>query len=85
MNWSRWIRQTHRWLSIVFTVAVIINGVTAVQGRSTTGWVYSMVRRERHVSGSATYRELATGTKEAGRGSTSAWNSSAGIVQSCPE
>ena len=24
MNWSRWIRQIHRWLSIVFTVAVIV-------------------------------------------------------------
>jgi hypothetical protein len=33
LNWSKWIRQTHRWLSIVFTVAVIINGVTVVQGR----------------------------------------------------
>ena len=25
MNWNVWIRQTHRWLSIAFTVAVIIN------------------------------------------------------------
>lgn len=33
LNWSRWIRQTHRWLSIVFTVAVIINGVTLVKGK----------------------------------------------------
>lgn len=31
MNWSSWIRQTHRWLSITFTVAVILN--IAVQGR----------------------------------------------------
>jgi heme A synthase len=31
LNWSKWIRQTHRWLSIVFTLAVIINGVTVVQ------------------------------------------------------
>jgi heme A synthase len=31
LNWSKWIRQSHRWLSIVFTVAVIINGVTVVQ------------------------------------------------------
>jgi hypothetical protein len=31
LNWSKWIRQTHRWLSIVFTVAVIINGITVVQ------------------------------------------------------
>ncbi|MGY3534394.1 MULTISPECIES: hypothetical protein [Bradyrhizobium] len=25
MNWNNWIRQFHRWLSIAFTVAVIIN------------------------------------------------------------
>ena len=23
MNWNHWIRQTHRWLSIVFTLTVI--------------------------------------------------------------
>ena len=23
MNWNKWVRQIHRWLSIVFTVAVI--------------------------------------------------------------
>ncbi len=33
MNWSKWIRQTHRWVSIIFTLAVIINGVTVVQGK----------------------------------------------------
>ena len=33
LNWSKWIRQTHRWVSIVFTVAVIINGVTVAQGK----------------------------------------------------
>ncbi len=33
MNWNKWVRQTHRWLSIVFTVAVIINGVTVVRGK----------------------------------------------------
>ena len=30
MNWSKWVRQTHRWLSIVFTAAVIINGIAVV-------------------------------------------------------
>lgn len=25
MNWSRWIRKTHRWLSIIFTIGVIAN------------------------------------------------------------
>lgn len=35
MNWNRWIRQTHRWLSVVFTLAVIINGIAVVQGKYT--------------------------------------------------
>ncbi|HEX8699851.1 MAG TPA: hypothetical protein VF815_13495 [Myxococcaceae bacterium] len=25
MNWNQWIRQLHRWLSLAFTVAVIVN------------------------------------------------------------
>ena len=25
MNWNKWVRQTHRWLSIVFTVLVVVN------------------------------------------------------------
>jgi len=25
MNWNKRIRQTHRWLSMAFTVAVIVN------------------------------------------------------------
>ena len=33
MNWNKWVRQTHRWLSIAFTVAVIVNGVAVVQGK----------------------------------------------------
>jgi heme A synthase len=33
LNWNKWVRQTHRWLSIAFTVAVIINGVAVVQGK----------------------------------------------------
>lgn len=24
MNWSKWVRQIHRWLSVVFTVTVIV-------------------------------------------------------------
>ena len=24
MNWNSWVRQIHRWLSIAFTVAVIV-------------------------------------------------------------
>ena len=35
MNWNKWIRQTHRWLSIAFTVVVIVNGVAVARGRYT--------------------------------------------------
>ncbi|HEY0505529.1 MAG TPA: hypothetical protein VGD42_18745 [Lysobacter sp.] len=38
MNWNKWIRQTHRWLSIAFTVAVIINFIALGMGRLST-WV----------------------------------------------
>jgi hypothetical protein len=31
LNWNKWLRQTHRWLSIAFTVAVIVNIVALVQ------------------------------------------------------
>ena len=30
MNWNKWIRQGHRWLSIAFTLAVIVNIVAVV-------------------------------------------------------
>ncbi len=33
MNWNTWIRQTHRWLSIAFTVAVILNFVVMGRGQ----------------------------------------------------
>jgi hypothetical protein len=38
LNWNKWVRQTHRWLSIAFTVGVIVNGVAVVGGKY-TGWV----------------------------------------------
>jgi hypothetical protein len=31
MNWNTWVRQTHRWLSIAFTVAVIVTFVALGQ------------------------------------------------------
>ena len=31
MNWNKWFRQTHRWVSILFTVDVIINGVMVAE------------------------------------------------------
>jgi hypothetical protein len=32
MNWNRWIRQTHRWLSIIFTLTVVANFVALAVG-----------------------------------------------------
>lgn len=32
MNWSKWIRQIHRWLSIAFTATVIANIVALTTG-----------------------------------------------------
>jgi heme A synthase len=33
VNWSTWVRQTHRWLSTAFTVVVIVNGIAVVEGK----------------------------------------------------
>jgi hypothetical protein len=35
MNWNKRVRQTHRWLSIAFTVAVIVNGIAVAQKKYT--------------------------------------------------
>jgi hypothetical protein len=32
MNWNHWIRQTHRWVSIAFTLTVIGNVIALAQG-----------------------------------------------------
>jgi hypothetical protein len=32
MKWNKWIRQSHRWISIVFTLAVIANFVALSTG-----------------------------------------------------
>jgi hypothetical protein len=32
MNWSRWVRQIHRWLAIAFTLTVIANFIALAQG-----------------------------------------------------
>ena len=31
MNWNHWVRQTHRWLAIVFTLSVIVTFVALRQ------------------------------------------------------
>ncbi|HEX7028185.1 MAG TPA: hypothetical protein VF268_13165 [Gammaproteobacteria bacterium] len=39
MSWNYWIRLIHRWLSILFTVAVIANFVALAQGGTPPPWV----------------------------------------------
>jgi cellulose synthase/poly-beta-1,6-N-acetylglucosamine synthase-like glycosyltransferase len=41
MNWNKWVRQGHRWLSIVFTVTVVANFVTMALGEPPAFVVYS--------------------------------------------
>ena len=41
MKWSGWIRQTHRWLSIVFTLTVIANFAAMALGKPPAWLVYS--------------------------------------------
>ena len=38
MNWSKWVRQIHRWLSIAFTVTVIVTFVALGQEKPVV-WV----------------------------------------------
>lgn len=39
MNWNRGIRQTHRWLSIIFTLTVIANFATMAAVGEPPMWV----------------------------------------------
>ncbi len=40
MNWSLWIRQSHRWIAIIFTVTVIANFVVrALEPGEPTMWL----------------------------------------------
>ena len=41
MNWNHWIRQTHRWLAIAFTVTVVANFVAMAQGQPPAWVTYS--------------------------------------------
>ncbi|MBV9572355.1 MAG: hypothetical protein JO056_14035 [Alphaproteobacteria bacterium] len=41
MNWSKWIRQIHRWLSIIFTVTVVANFAAMAIGKPPMWLVYS--------------------------------------------
>ena len=41
MNWNHLIRQTHRWLSIAFTVTVVANFIVLAQGQQIAWITYS--------------------------------------------
>jgi hypothetical protein len=41
VGWSKWVRQIHRWLSIVFTFTVIANFATMAFGKPPAWIVYS--------------------------------------------
>jgi len=38
LNWNKWVRQIHRWLSIAFTVTVIVTAVALGTGKP-PAWV----------------------------------------------
>jgi len=41
MNWNHWIRQSHRWLSIAFTLTVVANFAARARGESPAWLTYS--------------------------------------------
>lgn len=41
MNWSKVIRQTHRWVSIVFAAVVIVVAILSSGGEEPAAWVYA--------------------------------------------
>lgn len=42
MNWNTWIRQIHRWLSIIFTAVVAAIFITLGLGVEPAPWIYFM-------------------------------------------
>ena len=40
MNWNMWVRQIHRWLSIIFTAVVAAIFITLGVGKEPAQWVY---------------------------------------------
>ena len=41
MSWNKWLRQTHRWVSIVFTLTVVANFVARALGKPPDWMTYS--------------------------------------------
>jgi hypothetical protein len=42
VNWNRWVRQIHRWLSVVFTLAVIIVTIVVFGQGEPAAWIVYM-------------------------------------------
>ena len=40
MKWSKWIRQFHRWLSMIFTTVVLVIFIMLGAGKEPAYWVY---------------------------------------------
>jgi ABC-type polysaccharide/polyol phosphate export permease len=40
LNWNKWVRQIHRWLSIIFTTVVIGIFISLGAGTEPAYWVY---------------------------------------------
>lgn len=40
MNWSKWIRQIHRWVAMAFTASVVIVTVVVATQEEPAEWVY---------------------------------------------
>ncbi len=41
MKWKKWIRQGHRWISIAFTVSVLVAGIAMATGQ-TMEWLFML-------------------------------------------
>jgi len=41
VNWNKWVRQFHRWVSIAFTLTVVANFVAMSQGEPPPWITYS--------------------------------------------
>lgn len=42
MNWNKWIRQTHRWVSVVFVAIVAALFAALGLGQEPAEWLYLM-------------------------------------------
>ncbi len=40
MHWNTWVRQIHRWLSIIFTAVVSVIFIALGAGKPPADWVY---------------------------------------------